>query len=213
MSRPTQLLLFLLSAIHASAIADLDAPQSIASISDYGNQRLCAQACFWNNVDNLGGALNCPGVPAQNSCYCRADLQPVATTWLFSCVNSACKNSVDIASATSIYEAYCTPKIKPGDAIAITTSGELIQWPIERLVNSWKQGYSKFPTQTASTTIDKSSILAQTVTITSGPSATGPTIQTTTKVLVGSSGGDSSHGIIMGSYFFGLFASVLSMAF
>lgn len=44
-----------------------------------------------------------------NECICRADLQADADVKIRSCVSSYCKkNEQDMASAVSIYDAYCT---------------------------------------------------------------------------------------------------------
>lgn len=87
------------------------APISIYSRDDFNLQRNCARGCFQcANVSNLDGhdciaaALSCPAI---NNCYCRADLQPAAQSILSVCVSSACKNSIDVASALFIYTDYC----------------------------------------------------------------------------------------------------------
>ncbi len=124
-------LLVLISAVLAAS--DLDSPQSIDSFSEYGRQRLCARPCFFSDdvfyYDNLGRFLSCDDPPgtagSQNGCFCRADQQPVAVSYLSSCVSSKCgKNTVDANLATSVYLAYCTPKVAPlnQDAISTTTT-------------------------------------------------------------------------------------------
>ena len=117
------------------AASDLDAPQSIGSLDDYGRQRVCARQCFWGgrtadpaSYDSIGGTLSCdtPGNSGSpNWCFCRADQQSVAVSYLSNCVNSKCgKNTVDTNLATSLYLAYCTPKVAPlkQDAISTTTT-------------------------------------------------------------------------------------------
>ena len=116
------------------AASDLDAPQSISSLDDYGRQRVCARGCFWGgrggdpaSYDSIGGSLSCdtPGNSGSpNWCFCRADQQSVAVSYLSNCVNSKCgKNAVDTNLATSLYLAYCTPKVAPKpDAISTTTT-------------------------------------------------------------------------------------------
>ena len=116
------------------AASDLDAPQSISSLDDYGRQRVCARGCFWGgrggdpaSYDSIGGSLSCdtPGnTGSPNWCFCRADQQSVAVSYLSNCVNSKCgKNAVDTNLATSLYLAYCTPKVAPKpDAISTTTT-------------------------------------------------------------------------------------------
>ena len=116
-----------------NAADDLDAPQTIASADDWIRQRDCAKFCYWASNrwhDLLGEAIGCtnyayehPNMGCQNLCYCRADLQPQAVSYLVSCINSACsKNSVDVYTATSLYLSYCTPKIAPVTARATTSN-------------------------------------------------------------------------------------------
>jgi hypothetical protein len=99
--------------------------QTIFSLDIYSSQKPCARSCFtygytdacWG--DYVGSAIgcaangNCIGVSAaaSNSCYCRADLQSAAESYLTSCVKTACTvgdSSIDISSAGSIYNYYCS---------------------------------------------------------------------------------------------------------
>ena len=114
-------------AAHA-ATSDLDAPISLSSLEDYGRQRDCAKGCYYNGPwDQIGSQIGCSrnvggGYLSQNLCYCRADLQSQAERIISSCVYSACgKNSVDLSTATSLYKAYCTPKVAPQND-AVTTA-------------------------------------------------------------------------------------------
>lgn len=68
-SFPSELII-LLFALGIMANSDLDAKQTIASMEGYPQQCYCAQACFWNKFDVLGGDLNLPG----DWSHCRADL-------------------------------------------------------------------------------------------------------------------------------------------
>jgi len=111
-----------------AATSDLDAPMSIGSLEDYGRQRDCAKSCYYGGAwDNIGYAIGCSrnvgnGYLSQNLCYCRADLQAQAERIISSCVYSGCgKNPIDISTATSLYKAYCTPKVAPQND-AITTA-------------------------------------------------------------------------------------------
>jgi hypothetical protein len=97
--------LFLLQA--SPVLSDAAPTQSLYSEDLFKQQRSCAQGCFGCCSDNVAGDLSCPE-PVLNSCYCRSDLQPVAVSYISSCVSSACSsNTVDIQSATSLYQAYC----------------------------------------------------------------------------------------------------------
>src|SRR5277367_2791992 len=111
--------LFLLQAF--PVLSDASATQSLYSEDLYKQQRSCAQSCFvccGVGNDAVANDLSCPN-PVLNSCYCRGDLQAVAVSYLSNCVSSSCSgDTVDIQSATSLYEAYCTSNGYP----PITTS-------------------------------------------------------------------------------------------
>jgi len=62
---------------------------------------------------------------ASNDCYCRADYQSYATSYLYSCVSKYCSRGnslLDISSATSLYNAYC---LNLGYTPAATTADSL----------------------------------------------------------------------------------------
>ena len=125
--------IFILAGLYLTATeaanTDLEAQQSLSKLDVYGLQRNCAKSCFWGwnggPIDMVGERLGCSipyNWPAQNICYCRADLQSAGEAYLSSCVYSSCaKNSVDLMTATSLYRAYCTPKITPQAAEVDTT--------------------------------------------------------------------------------------------
>jgi len=114
--------------------------QTIFSLDIYSSQKPCAQGCFtygfvndacWGDL--VGSAIGCAvkgqcyggSAAALNSCYCRTDLQPVAESYLTSCVKSACTvgdSSIDISSAGSIYNYYCSG-ILAASVPASTTQG------------------------------------------------------------------------------------------
>lgn len=97
-----------------------------------------AQSCFalgspGCSADALGNALGChapectPQWAATNNCYCRSDLQSVATSYLSSCVDKGCTvgdSSIDVSSAISIYDSYCQGNgfAAMGNAPAATTA-------------------------------------------------------------------------------------------
>jgi hypothetical protein len=112
--------LFLLPGIISLTAAQTDAPQTIASLDGYTQLRACAQTCFDygndgcagdNVADHIGCAYGCFTV-AHDSCYCRADLQSKAESWLSACIKSGCTlggdTSIDISNAVGLYEGYCT---------------------------------------------------------------------------------------------------------
>ena len=108
------------------------ATQSINSLDIFTQQKPCAQQCFFTCGDAVGNIIGCVGwvcgAVAPNYCYCRIDLQPVAESYLTSCVKSKCTigdSSIDISSAGSIYNYYCSSKGYIYVAAATTTTQEI----------------------------------------------------------------------------------------
>jgi hypothetical protein len=106
--------IFLLS---TSLFSSLGLSQTSATVSIYSNptftaQRLCAIECIlceygtYGQHDCIGTTLSCSS-PLENECYCRADLQSAAISYVASCVSSACSNTNDVATAVGIYTQYC----------------------------------------------------------------------------------------------------------
>ncbi len=121
------------------AVSDLDAPETIYSLDAYGHQLICARQCFYSGAggwyDSIGETLSCD-IPmnsgSPNWCFCRADKQSVAVTYLSNCVNSKCgKNTADTNMATSLYLAYCTPKISPAKQDAVSTTTPATAGPVQ----------------------------------------------------------------------------------
>ena len=83
----------------------------------FASQRKCAVGCWlFYDRDNIGYMFGCEGNPPKNRCFCRQDLQSIATTYLSTCVKASCAYTADIASALSFYSEYCganTPKETP----------------------------------------------------------------------------------------------------
>jgi hypothetical protein len=114
-------------------------PQTIFSLDIFSSQKPCAQSCFTTGIlggcfgDIVGDALGCVNDNvcglgsrglAPNDCYCRTDLQSVAESFLTSCVKNACTvgdSSIDISSAGSIYDDYCSSQGFPVNMPATTT--------------------------------------------------------------------------------------------
>lgn len=117
-------------------LAQNTAFQTIYSLDFYSSQKPCAQQCFINtglgcHVDTVASAIGCEynacsaNYGAPNNCYCRIDLQSVAESFLTSCVKSACTvgdSSIDISSAGSIYNYYCSSLGFPSTVPATTTT-------------------------------------------------------------------------------------------
>lgn len=89
-----------------------DAPVTIDQNDAYSNQRVCAFKCF-QDFDDVGypiaQEISCPTFKVMNDCFCRKDLQQEAHLFISSCINFRCsKNALDISTATSLYDNYCT---------------------------------------------------------------------------------------------------------
>jgi hypothetical protein len=102
---------------------------SIDDVPQYSSQRPCAISCFYlgafKGPDALAMAIGCDPETITNECLCRSDLQDNADTALRHCVSSKCgSNSLDIGSATSIYDNYCTSAGFNRAETPTTTSGE-----------------------------------------------------------------------------------------
>jgi hypothetical protein len=134
-------LLLWLASLPFSLTAASTAYESIYTIPDFALQQTCAQQCFTQGYDNiacytdvLGSLLGCPNTPcsatfaAVDACYCREDLQTAAHDILSSCIDQLCSigdNSVNLATALSIYSGYCSARgfvALPASNAAETTS-------------------------------------------------------------------------------------------
>ena len=108
------------------------APQTIFNLDIFSSQKPCAQWCLAGNfggchIDYVGNAIGCQSsncVGALDNCYCRVDLQSAAESYITACVKTSCTvgdSSIDISSAGSIYNSYCSSKGFPVNAPAATT--------------------------------------------------------------------------------------------
>ncbi|KAK0746797.1 hypothetical protein B0T18DRAFT_412454 [Schizothecium vesticola] len=96
---------------------------TIKQLADYTALRICAQTCVDRGNDNsdLEGHLECGDSKILNSCFCRQDLRPKASTFLSSCIVTRCKyNNQDVTSAWSLYDGYCSFTVKSGSAKTTT---------------------------------------------------------------------------------------------
>jgi hypothetical protein len=95
----------------------------------FQSQRPCARGCFMRfgaAVYAVADAIGCEPNDPQNECVCRPDLQAGADVYIKSCVNNNCgKNTLDVNSAVSIYDSYCTSAgfLRETTVPATTTSG------------------------------------------------------------------------------------------
>lgn len=91
----------------------------------FASQRPCVRNdCFGSdtlgNPYLLASGIDCDSNPVENECFCRTDLQAGATSYLSSCVYSACDQmTLDVNSAVKIYTDYCTSN---GFTVATTSS-------------------------------------------------------------------------------------------
>ena len=110
-SRIQSEIFYVLILIHLTRAATVTLTESPA----YASQRSCAFYCWYSGFSSEGGPdqlaqqLDCTVDPIENDCLCRPDLQGPADSYLRSCISNVCsKNTVDINSAVSIYDNYCT---------------------------------------------------------------------------------------------------------
>ena len=96
-------------------------PTAYVSISDspaYATARPCAAGCLWDNTDiyvcsvnagwyDVAMELQC-GCDSLNACYCGQDNAASASSYISSCVSSACSNfPQETNSAINLYNNYC----------------------------------------------------------------------------------------------------------
>ena len=118
---PASIAFFLLGTVSSQTV-------SIQYEAAFYSQRDCASMCqaIYPNYPPTGIAeeLSCAIDPIENSCFCRADLQAQAESYIQSCVEHQCSNTLDANNAVSIYDAYCTGAgfVKAGVNIGMSTS-------------------------------------------------------------------------------------------
>jgi hypothetical protein len=95
---------------------------TIASDAAFQQQRVCVQ----NIVGNVGNVLGCPDNGGfLLSCWCRADLEPLAYSYISAAIPSSCSNPPDLTSAISLYSSYCqisgsiTPYTSYGESASV----------------------------------------------------------------------------------------------
>jgi hypothetical protein len=95
-------------------------PQTITSLTAYQELDPCAQDCFYFNAFvpgctygvevHIGCSWACY-TGAANDCFCRADKQSVATSFLSSCISAGCTvgdQQIDVSSGVGVYTGYCS---------------------------------------------------------------------------------------------------------
>ncbi|OCL00702.1 uncharacterized protein K441DRAFT_650126 [Cenococcum geophilum 1.58] len=133
---------------------------SIAQYSGLLQQRNCVYTCIVGS--GLGGHqdLQCAiGCQNANSCLCREDLRPTASSYLSSCIYTdfpSCSDAPDYSAAVSIYDNYCN-LTEPATVIVTPTSTSALNTAVNDVVTVTTTGG---PTVTATMTSSSSSILS-----------------------------------------------------
>ncbi|KAL8790721.1 MAG: hypothetical protein Q9195_006199 [Heterodermia aff. obscurata] len=138
MSQPShlpKLIAFILAFLPTALGAQSSGPTAPVSISDtpaYTTARPCAAGCLWDNTDiwtcgvnagwyDVAQELQC-GCDALNACYCAKDNAASASSYLSSCVSSACSNfPQETSSAIDLYNDYCATA---NVAVAVETTSD-----------------------------------------------------------------------------------------
>jgi hypothetical protein len=132
-SHPISIFLLITSLFSSLGLSQTSATVSIYNSPTFTAQRLCAIECIlceygtYGQHDCIGTTLSCSS-PLENECYCRADLQSAAISYVASCVSSACSNTNDVATAVGIYTQYCETAdltsafVLPSTTQAVTTA-------------------------------------------------------------------------------------------
>jgi hypothetical protein len=116
--------------------------QTLYSLQSYSDLQPCAQSCIMDpgscrvgGVDQIAINIGCQynwcmsDLGAAESCYCRPDLQVVATKYLTKCLRAACTlgdPNIELSSAVNLYQDYCAAKgylATPASVTASTTVG------------------------------------------------------------------------------------------
>jgi len=83
----------------------------IAQYSGLSQQRNCVYTCIAGSGPGGYPDLQCAiGCQNANSCLCREDLRPTASSYLSSCIYTdfpSCSDAPDYSAAVSIYDNYC----------------------------------------------------------------------------------------------------------
>ena len=104
---------------------------SIANDLDFIALRTCAAGCIYNIYGQgtyLPGFIGCAhqddgySVNFYNTCFCNAGYIPQATSFLGSCISSACSDGIDVPAAITVWENYCTTAGYPMNNVAEPTT-------------------------------------------------------------------------------------------
>ncbi|KAH9208076.1 hypothetical protein DL95DRAFT_468086 [Leptodontidium sp. 2 PMI_412] len=119
-------MLLILALIASPSLAQTITRQTLYSLQSFTDLQPCAQKCIVDpgicrvgGVDQIAINVGCQynwcssDLGAAESCYCRTDLQVVATKYLTSCLRAACTlgdPNIELSSAVELYQGYCTAK-------------------------------------------------------------------------------------------------------
>ncbi|KAI0433261.1 hypothetical protein F5Y09DRAFT_92005 [Xylaria sp. FL1042] len=181
-------LIAIFSLLHLAACESV----SLAQASAFASQRPCAQSCFgggiFGDVGELADGIGCAYQNPQNECVCRLDLQSNADEYIASCVSRYCSaNTLDITSAVSIYDSYCTSAGYVRDTPATATSADSSTSAPSSLASSPSQ-----PQQTSFTS--QTSSLASSNSVEDSSSRTGPSETEAPAPTDSTSGSGSNEG-------------------
>lgn len=105
----TTVFLLLLLFRPTRAQPDPSASVTIDQLPDYSYQRQCGKGCIQNNYDigvDIEGELGC----TWNKCYCGYTAEAtsiIVSCWSAYCGRTASKDTPDVQTALSLYNAYC----------------------------------------------------------------------------------------------------------
>jgi hypothetical protein len=89
---------------HATPLTDT---VTVTDLSAWGSLGECGRRILSEDDWLRGEALKCPS-PWYNNCYCNANLGPVATSYISSCIFTYCKTvSAEFPSVLDVYNQYC----------------------------------------------------------------------------------------------------------
>lgn len=106
----TCLILFVPTFVDAESSISLDALPAYTVLRECARECLYCPKCLF--VMDVGSKIGCGengDPPYFDSCFCRSDLAPSASSYLTSCIRRSCSSQpADITSAVSIYDDYCS---------------------------------------------------------------------------------------------------------
>jgi len=101
-------------------------PRTVSVINEpgYPGLRQCGQRIFGNDAWLKGGSdgLQCPS-PYLDSCFCRSDLKPLATSYISSVNYKYCSyGDADFTAEVNLYDSYCAKAVGNQGVVTSTFS-------------------------------------------------------------------------------------------